>query len=156
MRKDFSSFLHKEMALNKRIILITADLGDGLWDKIRMDYPDRFYNVMSSEQLMLGLSVGLAMDKYIPVCYSITPFLLYRPLEWIRNYMEAEKIPVKMVGGGRDKDYGHLGCSHWAEEDISILSVFKNIKTYKPETTTDALFLEFINNELPCYLNLKK
>jgi transketolase len=51
------------------------------------------------------------------VVYSITPFVLYRPFEWIRNYLDHEKIPVKLVGGGRDKDYGYLGFSHWAEED---------------------------------------
>ena len=133
MRKEFASFLHSEMSYNENIVLITGDLGYGLWDKIKIDYPDRFYNVMSSEQLMLGAAVGLAMENFIPIVYSITPFTIYRPFELLRNYLHHENIPVKIVGGGRDKDYGYLGFSHWAEEDIKILSTLENIKLYKPK-----------------------
>ena len=128
MRKEFATFLHKEMSYNDNIVLLTGDLGYGLWDRIKIDYPDRFYNVMSSEQLMVGAAVGLAMENLIPIVYSITPFVLYRPFELLRNYLDHENIPVKLVGGGRDKDYGYLGFSHWAEEDIKILSTLPDIK----------------------------
>ena len=73
MRKEFAKFLHNEMAINENIHLLTGDLGYGLWDKIKLDYPDRFHNVMSSEQLMLGAATGMAMEGKIPVVYSITP-----------------------------------------------------------------------------------
>ena len=109
MRKEFEFFLYNEMSSNKDIVLITADLGYGLWDRIKKDYPDRFINVMSSEQLMLGIACGLSMEGKLPVCYSITPFLIYRPFEWIRNYLDHEKINVKLVGGGRDRDYQGRG-----------------------------------------------
>jgi len=121
MRKDFSKILLQEMHKNKNIYFITADLGYGLWDEVRNSFPDRSFNVMSSEQLMVGTAVGIALEKKIPVCYSITPFLLYRPFEFIRNYLDHEKIPVKLIGGGRNKDYGYLGFSHWAEDDEKIM-----------------------------------
>lgn len=156
MRKDFSKYLHQEMGNNENIHLITGDLGYGLWDKIKIDYPDRFHNVLSAEQLMLGTAVGLAMEGKIPVVYSITPFLLYRPFELLRNYLDHEKIPVKLIGGGRDRDYGHLGFSHWAEEDIKILSILKNIKTYKPKEFSESIAEEMLYNNKPSYLNLKK
>ena len=124
---------NKDAQKNKNIFLLTGDLGYGLWDRIRLDYQDRFYNVGSSEQLMLGMAAGLAMENKIPVVYSITPFLLYRPFEFIRNYVNHEKLPVKLIGGGRDKDYGYLGFSHWAEEDKNIMENFKNIKTIHPK-----------------------
>ena len=87
MRKKFSSKLHSEMSTNKDIVVLTGDLGYGLWDRIKIDYPDRFFNFGSSEQLMLGAACGMAMEGKIPVVYSITPFLLYRPFEFIRNYV---------------------------------------------------------------------
>ncbi len=105
MRKYFSELLYNEMAVNPDIVLLTGDLGYGLWNKIRLDFKSRFYNVGSSEQLMLGMASGMAMEGKIPIVYSITPFLLYRPFEFIRNYVDHEKLPVKLVGGGRDKDY---------------------------------------------------
>jgi transketolase len=156
MRKEFASLLHLEMSLNENIILLTGDLGYGLWDKIKIDYPDRFFNTLSSEQLMMGLASGLAMDGKIPIVYSITPFAIYRPFEFIRNYLHYERIPVKILGGGRDKDYGYLGFSHWAEEDIDILSVLNNIKLYKPKEFTIDIFKEFLYNTFPSYLNLSK
>jgi transketolase len=156
MRKQFAEYLHHEMAQDERIYLLTGDLGYGLWDRIKIDYPDRFINTLSSEQLMLGMACGLAMEGKIPVVYSITPFVLYRPFEWIRNYLDHEKIPVKLVGGGRDRDYGYLGFSHWAEEDIDVMSVFKNIIPIKPEELTKDIFKGFIHSIHPNYLNLKR
>ena len=156
MRKQFAEFLHGEMSNNSSIVILTGDLGYGLWDKIKIDYPDRFYNVMSSEQLMLGAAVGLAMENFIPIVYSITPFAIYRPFELLRNYLHHENIPVKIVGGGRDKDYGYLGFSHWAEEDIKILSTLENIKLYKPKKATKLIYQDFLYNHKPSYLNLKR
>ena len=156
MRKQFAEFLHDEMSLNEDIHVLTGDLGYGLWDKIKLDYPDRFVNFLSSEQLMLGAACGMALEGKVPVVYSITPFLLYRPFEWIRNYLNNEKIPVKLVGGGRDKDYGYLGFSHWAEEDVKILSEFDNIKLYKPPTPEIKIFKRMLYNNKPSYLNLKR
>jgi len=158
MRKHFSDLLHNVMAQNDEIFLLTGDLGYGLWDKIRLDYSDRFYNVGSSEQLLVGTAVGMAMEGKIPVVYSITPFLLYRPFELIRNYLNQEHVPVKLVGGGRGKDYGYLGFSHWAEDDKEIMNVFKNIKTSYPEDDKAliSMFGNFIFSKQPEYLNLKR
>ena len=156
MRRYFSQKLHKEMAKNDDLVLITGDLGYGLWDRIRLDYSGRFYNFGSSEQLMVGAAVGMAMEGKIPIVYSITPFLLYRPFELIRNYINHEKIPVKLVGGGRDRDYGYLGFSHWAHDDREILNPFKNLQVLHPrnDVELDNVFEDFITNRRPSYMNL--
>ena len=156
MRKLFAEKLHDEMAVNENIYLLTGDLGYGLWDRIKIDYPDRFINFLSSEQLMLGAAVGMALEGKIPIVYSISPFVLYRPFEWIRNYLHNENIGVKLVGGGRDRDYGYLGFSHWAEEDIDILSSFKNMSLYKTEKLTSQIFNEMIYEPKPSYMNLRR
>lgn len=158
MRKEFAAALLDEMGKNDRIVLITADMGYGLWDTIRDTYPKRFYNVGSAEQLMIGVAAGLAMEGFIPVCYSITPFAIYRPFEFIRNFMNHENLPIKVVGGGRNKDYGYLGFTHWAEEDIDVMSQLKNIALYKPDDVTELgrLYQNFLYNRRPSYLNLVK
>jgi transketolase len=157
MRKKFSELLYKEMSKDKNIVFITADLGYGLWDRIKLDYPDRFWNVGSSEQLAIGMACGAAMEGKIPFVYSITPFLIYRPYELIRNYINHEKINVKLIGGGRDRDYGYLGYSHWAEDDKKSLEVFENINKFWPESEDELeiLFLKILEDN-PVYVNLKK
>ena len=158
MRKLFAQMLHTEMATNPDIYLITGDLGYGLWDKIKDDYPDRFYNVGSSEMAMMGTAIGLAMDNKIPYVYSITPFAIYRPFEMIRNYLDHESIPVNIIGGGRDKDYGYLGFSHWSHDDKKIMNVFSNIISTWPENDGELLnsFQFSLKKQSPTYINLKR
>ena len=161
MRKLFAKVVLEEMEKNSNIVLITADMGYGLWDNVKNTYPDRFFNVGSAEQLMIGCAGGFALEGKTPICYSITPFAIYRPFEFVRNLMNIEKLPIKIAGGGRDKDYGYLGFTHWAEEDISILSVLSNIKSFKPskeilEDDLCALFKTIINSPDPSYINLSK
>jgi len=153
-RREFVNLLINEMNKNEKIFLLTGDLGFGLFDDIRKDFPNRFINVGSCEQLMIGLAVGLSYEGWIPLCYSITPFLLYRPFEFIRNYLNHELANVKLVGGGRNKDYKNLGFSHWAEDDVKIISSLDNIKIYKPEKMSPEIFNEFIYNNKPSYINL--
>lgn len=158
MRKQFAELLFEEMAINKDIYVITGDLGYGLWDKIKDTYSDRFYNVGSSEMAMMGMGVGLAMEGKIPFVYSITPFAIYRPFEMIRNYLDHEQIPVNIVGGGRNQDYGYLGFSHWSEDDVKFMTRFESVKSFWPHTDLDLKeALKFsLTKERATYINLKR
>ena len=158
MRRIFFTELHKQMRKNRNIITLTGDLGYIGFDKIRNDFPDRFINCGASEQAMMGMAVGLALSGKIPVVYSITTFLLYRPFETIRNYINHEKIPVILIGSGRDKDYLHDGFSHWSEEDREVMRIFKNIQSYWPQTKEEIpqLLADVLSSGKPCYINLKR
>ena len=112
-RQRFKELFTEEMKQNEDIILLVGDVGYKVFDHLREEFPQRVINPGASEQLMLGMGVGLAMEGKIPVCYSITPFLLYRPFEFIRNYLHNESIPVKLVGSGRNEYYGVCGFSHY-------------------------------------------
>lgn len=158
MRGHFSAAMHNLMGENQNVFLITGDVGYGFLDDIARDYPGRYLNTGASEQAMLGIGVGLALSGKVPFCYSMTSFLLCRPYEWIRNYLDHESIPVKLVGVGRDRDYADGGISHHAEDARHIMSGFKNITQHWPETnhTMPALLSEIVNNGLPTFLSLKK
>ena len=158
MRQHFFDLLFEKMWKNKKVILLTGDLGYGLVDKIQEVMPEQFINCGASEQAMLGIGVGLALQGYIPVCYSITPFLLWRGAEWIRNYINAEEIPVKLIGSGRGLDYAHDGKTHWADDDEQLMNLFENIKSFWPvsiENMEDVMNAMFTDNK-PYYINLKR
>jgi transketolase len=158
MRRCFADVLHEKMAHNQDIYVVTADLGYKMWDQIRMSYPDRFMNVGAAEQAMVGIGIGLALEGKIPFLYSITPFLLYRPFEAIRNYIDHENIPVKLIGAGRDRDYHHDGFSHWAEEDRKVMAIFRNISSHWPKSNSalKTVIERSIRYKRPYYINLKK
>jgi transketolase len=156
MRRTFRDQLTIEMRENPKISLLVGDVGYGLFDDLRKEFPHRVINPGASEQLMIGMAVGMAMEEIIPVVYSITPFVLYRPFEFIRNYVNHENIPVKLVGSGRNDDYGVCGFSHYACEDMQVLSIFPNIKTFIPNTKDDVNVKEFLYNSSPSYMNLSR
>lgn len=158
MRKLFFELLLEYMKTNPDIWVLTGDLGYGLLDEIRSKYPERFINCGASEQAMMGIAVGLAQEGKIPFVYSITPFLLLRPFETIRTYINHEKIPVKLVGGGRDDDYKHDGFSHYAGDDDEFMSKFKNIHSFYPQNNDDLkdILPLIIRTHEPVYINLKK
>jgi transketolase len=158
MRKEFFNIVYDIMIKNKNVYVLTADLGYMLLDNIKRDFKDNFYNVGAAEQLLIGAGIGLALSNKIPICYSITPFLLCRPFELIRTYINNENIPVKLVGSGRGKDYFIDGFTHWAEDDTKILEIFPNIKIFRPETNEDiyAQAEDIILNKHPTFISLSK
>jgi transketolase len=153
MREKFALDLYTLMAFDKRITLITADLGFGIFNKMRDNLPDQFYNVMAAEQVMMGVAIGMALSGKIPVTYTITPFL-FRAFESIRNYVDHEQIPVIMVGSGRAKDYDREGFSHDATDHGIIFKSFKNIVFLTPNDNYN--LREIIYSGKPTYLNLKR
>lgn len=157
MRRKFAKFLIEKVNNDKNIILVTADLGYGMFDEFKLTHPKNFVNCGASEQLMIGISIGAAYEGKIPICYSITPFLLYRPFELIRNYINKEKLNIKLIGSGRNKDYLHDGFSHWAEEDMKVMKIFNNITSYWPtDETLEKDLNECFSKTTPCYINLRK
>lgn len=158
MKRQFFIDLYQEMKENKKIVALTGDLGFGGFDRIIDEFPERYINCGAAEQAMLDIAVGIAMSGKIPVVYSITPFLLSRGFETIRNYIGHEDIPVILIGAGRGKDYKTLGFSHWADDDKYILALFPNIKSYWPEEKEEvkSILHKIIEEGKPSYLNLKR
>lgn len=153
MRKEFARQLYGLMKENKDIFFITGDLGYGIFDEVKRDFPERFINSGAAEVSMMCVAVGLALQGKIPIVYSITPFLIFRPFEVIRNYIAKESIPVIMVGSGRDNDYQHDGFSHYAGDD-DILYNFKEILILRSVEEFD--LKEIVERKMPTYLNLKR
>jgi transketolase len=158
MRRIFFQELYKNMDQNDKIISLTGDLGYGGFDKIISDFPDRFFNCQAAELSMMGVACGLALEGKIPVVYSIGTFLIYRPFEIIRTYINHENMPVKLISSGRDKDYEHDGISHWMDDIKIYLDTFKNIKQYWPEKKEEiaSILPEMLSNNSPCFLSLKR
>lgn len=157
MREKFKLLLQDSIEKDKRIKIVTADLGYKMWDSIRDTYPENFINVGASEQLLLGACIGLSYEGYIPIAYSITPFTIYRPLELIRNYLHNEGAKVKLVGSGIGKDYQHDGFSHHDFTSKKILDVL-NITCYSPQSESDLckLYDNWLYEDKPSFLGLRR
>lgn len=133
-----------------------------MWDAIAAEFPSRFHQFSATEQLGLGAAVGMAQDGLIPIVYSITPFLLFRPAEIIRLYLDGENANVKLLAAGRCEDgiseYEEDGPSHNCCGDKEFLALFANIKGFWPQTLEDLKrdTETWLYNNQPSYLNLKR
>jgi len=158
MRPTYFQELHKQMTFDDRVWALTGDLGYIGFDQIRKDYPKRFINCGASEFAMTGIACGLAQDGKIPFVYSITPFLIYRPFEILRTYVNHENINVKLVGSGRDSDYEHDGYSHNATDVKKILDTLPNIKQLYPETKEEVprMVEEMLEVNKPYFISLRR
>lgn len=158
IRGWFAGELHRWMEVSPDLIVVSGDLGFGMWDQVRKDFPNQFINVGAAELAGMGIAVGLAEEKKVPIFYSITTFALSRPFEVIRNYIAHENIPVKIIGSGRDFDYEHDGWSHHSPDAKAILDVFPNIKQYWPNTKEEIPMMvdDLLNNGKPSFVSLKR
>lgn len=158
MRYTFQETLLKEMQKNKDIFLLVGDLGYKMFDSHFAAFPERTINVGAAEQTMLDIAVGLAYDGKIPVCYSITPFLIFRPFETLRTYINHENLPVKLVGSGRNRDYEMDGISHWADDVGLYLELLTNIVKYWPTSKKDVkLWIpQLLRNKKPSFISLER
>lgn len=158
IRGEFGFHLYNHMVNNKDVYLLVGDLGYKLFDPHFEDFPDRCINCGASEGAMMDIAVGLAMSGRIPFIYSITPFLLWRPAETIRLYLDHESIPVKLIGSGRDADYHVDGFSHDATDANKFLMMFPNILTLWPEDKEqiEALVGFMVFNERPTFISLRR
>jgi len=146
------------MEKNKKIFVLTADVGYGVLDGVATKFPDRFLNCGVSENVMVGAAVGLAIEGFIPVCYSLTPFLMFRPFEFLHTIVDYDKANVKFIGSGRGEDYADHNFTHLNPGLESVLNALPNTKAFYPHDENDApIVLEHaINLKGPAFVNIKR
>ena len=132
MRAAFAKTLTELADRDPRILLLTGDLGYMALEPFADKHPGRFFNVGVAEQNMVGLATGLAEAGFIPYVYSIVPFAVLRPYEFIRNGPIQHQWPVRIVGVGAGMDYGLNGLSHYGLEDVAVMRVQPGITVIAP------------------------
>lgn len=158
MKKEMFDYLFKLMKKNKDIYLIFIGLGYPRLDEFQKEFGSRTINTEASEQTALDIAVGLAYIGKIPVVYTITPFYL-RAFETIRTYINHEKLNVKMVGVGRDDEYGKMdGFSHDATDIGLFMDCFDNIWQYYPDNIEEMKdnIDNMIKTKNPVFINIHK
>jgi len=158
MRNAFIAELTEIVVQDPRILLITADLGFGVFDDFARQHPRQFLNAGVAEQNMTGLATGLALEGRIVFTYSIANFPSLRCLEQIRNDAAYHDANVKVVSIGSGFSYGALGISHHATEDIAIMRSLPALTVVSPgdEWEVRQATRALIETPGTCYLRLDK
>ena len=132
MRNAFADELTKLGTEDARVVMLSGDIGNRLFDKFKDKHPSRFFNCGVAEANMMGVAAGMAMNGLRPVAYTITPFVTTRCLEQIRTDVCYHEAPVTIVAVGAGLAYSGLGPTHHACEDISFLRSIPNMVVICP------------------------
>ena len=138
MRDAFVDQLSALAEKDPNLILITGDLGFGIFDHFVERFPKQFINAGVAEQNMTGLSAGLALAGKTVFTYSIANFSTLRCLEQIRNDVAYHQLNLNIVASGGGFTYGALGMSHHATEDLAIMRALPGITVVAPCSAWEA------------------
>jgi len=143
---------------DKRIILLVCDMGFGVTDKFKEEFPDRHINMGVMEQGTVGIAAGMAMTGLIPIVYSIVNFLAFRALEQVRNDVVMQNLNVKFIATGVNNYFRFLGYSHCCDEDDKKIMELINMKVFDPYETEnidfDQMVEEWITDTKAVYIRV--
>ena len=141
-----------------RVVFIGSDLGAGTMNAFRQEMPDRFFMEGVSEQNIIGMAAGLAMEGFIPYVNTIATFLTRRCFEQVAVDLCLHDLPVRLIANGGGVVYAPLGPTHLAIEDLAILRALPNMTVVAPSDAKEMrrLVPATLDARGPVYIRLGK
>jgi len=139
------------MRRDERAFLLWADVGAGLFQDHRRDFPNRVLNAGIMEQSTISMAAGMAIAGFRPIVYSITPFLVERAFEQIKIDVDQMNLPVG-IGGHSDAS---CGPTHIELNAPVLMGLCRNILCYYPDTREEMkAIMDGVNLDQPWFLKL--
>ncbi len=158
MRKTSLDYVYKLAQRDKRVVFIGSDLGPGVLADMKASMPERFFMEGVSEQHVVGMAAGMAMEGFIPYVNTIATFLTRRCYEQVALDVCLQNLPVRLIANGGGFVYAPLGPTHLAVEDIAIMRALPNMTVVAPCDADE--MSRFMNKTLdwpgPIYIRLAK
>ncbi len=158
MRNAFADEITRLAERDSRVVLLSGDIGNRLFDTYKAACPERFYNCGVAEANLIGMASGLAMSGMRSVAYTIVPFITTRCLEQIRVDVCYHRQPVVIVGVGGGLSYASLGATHHSCEDIAFLRLLPEMSVVCPGDALEVrgALRAALAHDGPVYLRLGK
>ena len=158
MRQASLRAIFKLSKKDKKIVFIGSDLGPGILEEMKQKYPDRFFMEGVTEQGIIGMAAGLALEGYKPFVNNIGTFLTRRCYEQIVVDLAMHNLPVRLIANGAGYVYAPLGPTHLATDDISIMRCIPNMMVLSPcdAIEMEKLIIETQKFSNPIYVRMGK
>lgn len=131
-RREIVDMILPYFRQDKRYYLLVCDMGFGVTDNLKKEFPGRVINCGIMEQGTVGIAAGMSMSGLIPVVYSIVNFLAFRALEQVRNDVVLQGLNVKFIATGVNDYFEFLGPSHCCGTDDKKIMELIKIKVFDP------------------------
>ena len=156
MRNSVANEIKKIAKADEKLFVIAGDAGLGVWDDFKN--PSQFINPGVNEQLCIGMASGMSMMGRKVIYYNITPFVIMRPYEFVRNDICYQNLPVILIATGSGVTYAPAGVTHYALEDITLALSMPNLDIFSPADPSEAVecFKYAYNSDKPSYIRIAK
>lgn len=132
----FSSAIHEKMKTDSKVSIITAAMCQGnKLEKIREDYPDRFFDVGICESHAVAFAGGMAKVGTKPIVAIYSTFL-QRSFDQIFQEVSLQNLPVVFCMD-RAGFTGPDGPTHHGIYDIPYMRMFPNMVCMAPGDEAD-------------------
>ena len=137
-----------------RVAVVLAEISTEQFRHAMGHDPARAVNVGIMEQTMVGVAAGFAMEGFLPIVHSITPFLIERPLEQIKLDFGYQGLGGTFVSVGGSYDYTAEGFTHHSPGDVQAMLTVPGMQVLVPGTADelDGLFRATYSNDHPTYI----
>lgn len=142
---------------DNRVTVVNADLAGTCRNKgFGETFPDRCFNVGIAEQNLVSFSAGLATEGFMPYAFSMAPFLTMRACEQCRTDVAYGNRNVRLMGVYAGVSGGISGATHWAMEDVGIMTSMPGIDVYELSDASQArrLLDMSLTHKGPMYLRI--
>jgi transketolase len=122
LREVFGDALLDLCRENPKVVVLDGDLSSTTKTQhVRIEFPDRFYNVGIAESNMISLGAGLASNGYIPVMASLASFILANGYDQLRVSIAMAGLNAKVVGSHGGITLGKDGPTAMSIEDLALV-----------------------------------
>lgn len=158
MREAALDQVYQLAKTDERIFFIGSDLGVNTLDNFKSEMPGRFLMEGISEQHVVGMAAGLALEGKIVYVNTISTFLTRRCFEQVVVDVCLHNLNVRLIANGGGLVYAPLGPTHLAIEDISIMRAIPNMTIVAPADADEMrrFMPQSVNHEGPIYIRLAK
>lgn len=158
MRNAFASELTALADEDPRVVMLSGDIGNRLFDDFKKKHPRRFFNCGVAEANMVGVAAGLALSGLRPIAYTITPFITARCFEQIKVDVCYHQAPVILVGVGAGLSYASLGATHHSCEDIGLMRLLPGMTILCPGDAVEVRLAlrAALKSDGPVYIRIGK
>lgn len=122
MRDVFGDALLAVATENENVVVLDGDLGNSTKaEKVRIAFPERFFNIGIAESNLVGIGAGLAAAGFIPWITSFSSFLLCNAYDQIRLSVAMGNVNAKILGSHGGITLGKDGPTQMGIEDLALM-----------------------------------
>jgi transketolase len=121
MRDRFVATVTELLDSDPRIALVLADITTSQFAPAAARHPGRVINVGIREQLLIGVTGGLALAGLRPIAHTFPSFLVERPFEQVKLDLGHQDVGAILVSYGGSYDMSTEGRTHQSPGDVALL-----------------------------------